>query len=55
MSNTVFHPMNQKIPPKYITSPVKNTIEGNSILDDSQVNSSLHNIPVNRIYMNMSF
>jgi hypothetical protein len=39
-----------------ITSLLNNTGEEvNSLLDYSLVNSSLHNLPVNRIFMSMSF
>ena len=39
-----------------ITSLLNNTGEEvNSLLDYSPVNSSLHNLPVNRIFMSMSF
>jgi hypothetical protein len=34
-------------------SAVNNTEEVNSLLDYSPVNSSLHNLPVNRIFMNL--
>jgi hypothetical protein len=45
-----------KILRKYIASPVNSTGTGevNSLLDYSSVNSSLHNLPVNRILMSLS-
>jgi hypothetical protein len=44
-----------KIPRKYIASEVNNTRVVNNLLDYSAVNSSLHNLPVNMIFLNMSF
>jgi hypothetical protein len=44
-----------KIPRKYIACPVNSTGEVNSLLDYSPVNSALHNLPVNRIFMNIYF
>jgi hypothetical protein len=40
---------------KYIASPVNSTGEVHSLLDYSPMTNSLHNLPVNRIFMNMSF
>ena len=44
-----------KIPRMYIAFPVNSTGEVNSLLDFLPVNSSLHNLPVYRIFMNISF
>ena len=40
-----------KIPRKYIASEVNGTRVVNSLLDYSVVNSSLHNLPVNMIFL----
>ena len=43
------------IPRTYITSSVNSTEEMNCLLSYSSANTSLHNIPVNRKFINMSF
>jgi hypothetical protein len=40
---------------KCIVSLLNSPEEVNNLLDYSPVNNSLHNLPVNRIFMNMSF
>ena len=50
--NKVKHRKNER---KYIACPVNSTGEVNSPKDYSPVNSALHNLPVNRISMNIYF
>ena len=40
---------------KYIVSPMNSTVTFNSHLDYIPVNNTLHNLPVNRIFMKISF
>jgi predicted secreted protein len=47
--------MNKVCIETFIVYTVNSTEEVNSLLDYSSVNSSLHNLRVNRIFMNMSF
>ena len=44
-----------KRPRKYIASPVNSTATLNSHLDSTPMNNALHNLPVNSIFMKMSF